>query len=207
MTAQRISDPGSAVLYEERSPVDELVDAAPARLDEAPPEPLAGLRPGEVIVGECVDAQHPTLIGRILVRWATPRGPQERWLPSLHGLAVRAHDRVLVTQPSNWPEPLVTGVVDGFVLRPEAPRAEAARLVLHSDEALRVTTAEGEPLVDVFASETGPVIRLLSEEVDLELKGALRVSARSIDLVARQGEVRLNAADDVVVQGENIHLN
>ncbi|WP_437482581.1 hypothetical protein WME75_41135 [Sorangium sp. So ce1014] len=204
---QRISDPGSAALYEERSPVDELVDAAPARLDEAPPEPFAGLRPGEVIVGECVDARHPTLIGRLLVRWATPLGPQERWLPSLHGLAVRAHDRVLVSQPSNWPEPIVTGVVDGFALRPEAPRAEAARLELHGDEALRVATADGKPLVDVFASETGPVIRLLTEGIDLELDGALRVSARSIDLVARQGEVRLGAADDVVVQGETIHLN
>ncbi|CAN98205.1 hypothetical protein predicted by Glimmer/Critica [Sorangium cellulosum So ce56] len=204
---QRSSDRETAVLYEAPSSVDELVAASPPRPDDAPPEPITGLRPGEVLVGECLDARHPTLAGRLLVRWTTSRGALERWLPSLHGLAVRAQDRVLVSQPSNWPEPLVTGVVDGFALRPEPPLAEAARLTLHGDEALRVAAADGKPLVEVFASETGPVIRLMTEDADIELKGALRISARSIDLVARQGEVRVNAADDVIVQGENIHLN
>lgn len=204
---QRRSAPEPSVVHEERSAIDELVAASPARLDEAPPEQLSSLRPGEVIVGECVDARHPTLVGRLLVRWAAAGGEQERWLPSLHGLAVRAHDRVLVSQPSNWPEPIVTGVVDGFAMRPEIPRTEALRIALHSDEVLRIATADDKPLVEVFASETGPVIRLMTDGVDLELPGALRISAASIDLVARQGEVRVNATDDVIVQGENIHLN
>src|SRR5690606_32552582 len=91
-----------------RSEIDALLEAAaPAVL--APPA-----RP-ETLVGEVIDTQHPTLRGRVRVRWTDLEGQTfEKWLPALHGMSVRSHDRVLLTRASNWPEHVVTGVIDGF---------------------------------------------------------------------------------------------
>ncbi|WP_437682414.1 hypothetical protein [Sorangium sp. So ce131] len=203
---QQRSEPSTAV-FEEPSPIDDLVDAPPPLAQGAGALGAAVPGAGEVLVGECVDARHPSLAGRVLVRWDGASGPQERWLPTLHGLAVRARDHVLITRPSNWPEPIVTGVVDGFALRPEVPPAEAARIALEPDEVVRITSAAGTPLVEVASSDAGPVVRLLTADVSLELPGDLRLRARSIDLTATQGEVKIKASDDVVVQGETINLN
>ncbi|HVY48254.1 MAG TPA: hypothetical protein VHB21_20345 [Minicystis sp.] len=163
--------------------------------------------PSPPFVAEVVTAQHPTLVGRVLVRWELARGGTcERWLPALQGLAVRAADRVLVTKPSNWAEPIVTGVVDGFARRPELERG-GPTVPLLPDERLRVVDARGTALVDVVPTPDGPVVRIANPEVALELEGELRVSARAIHLVARDGEAKITAAEDVVVRGETIHLN
>ena len=77
------------------------------------------------LVGECVHDAHPTLLGRVRVRWTEPgQGGEvrEQWLACLLGVIVRQQDRVLLQLPDNWPEPVVTGVVDGFAMRPEAAR-------------------------------------------------------------------------------------
>ena len=80
-----------------------------------PAVPHLLLRPHETVVGECLDARHPSLAGRVLVHWSLYTGPGgSAWLPTLHGIPVCAGDRVLVTQPSNAPEPIVVGVIDGF---------------------------------------------------------------------------------------------
>lgn len=161
-----------------------------------------------LLVGDCVDDRHPRLMGRVLVRWSDGRGAaRERWLPTLHGLAVRKTDRVLVQQPANWPEPIVTGVVDGHVVRPDVPRAAAATIALESDEALVVTTRDGAPLVEVRGSDHGPIVRLLRDDVKIEAPGKLELSARSIALHAENGPVTIDASDDVTVQGEVIRLN
>jgi hypothetical protein len=70
-----------------------------------------------------------------------------------------------------------------------------------------ITAADGKPLIELAASDAGPVVRLLQPDIDVEVPGKLRVSAASIELVATRGEVKVEAADDVVVRGENVHLN
>lgn len=181
------------------SALDELADAT-----EAAAAHLAEVGP---FVGECVDAAHPVLIGRVKVRWSHPGGDSERWLPALHGMAIRAGDRLLVQRAANWPEAIVTGVIDGFARRPDIERTETSRLVLERDETLRVTTPEGEALLEVVRSEAGPVVRLLRPDVEVEVAGKLRLSAHSIELVAKQGEARIQASADVNVVGETINLN
>ena len=162
----------------------------------------------ESFVGDCLDARHPTLRGRVLVRWIDALGAvRERWLPALHGLAVRQTDRVLAQQPSNWPEPVVMGVIDGYVARPEVLRDGVATLALKSDETIRVTTTDGQPLLELHGSDQGPVVRLLSQDAKIEVPGQLELSARSIALHAREGAVEIKASDDVTVQGEVIRLN
>jgi hypothetical protein len=162
----------------------------------------------EPMVGECVDHRHPTLIGRALIRWVDAAGAVvERWLPTLHGVTVRVADRVLLIWPANWAEPLITGVVDGFASRPEPQRAAGASLALRPDETIRVTTDDDACLLEVYRGESGPVVRLLQPDVEVELAGSLRLSAKSIALQAKQGEVNVQASGDVAVRGERIHLN
>lgn len=206
--------PGGAELCDEATSTSDD-RCAPAKAPQAP----AALRhdigdlevsPGgqETLVGECLDASHPTLRGRVLVRWsAAGAAPIERWLPTLHRLPVRVGDRILLTHPSNGPEPVVIGVIDGFADRPVEPLATKAALELEPDEALQVTDRRGTPLLELCHTAGGPKVRLLSDDVDLEVVGDLRVRARRIAMHADEGELELDARDDVVVRGENIHLN
>lgn len=160
------------------------------------------------IVGECLRTDHPTLTGRVLVRIPSADCPDaEVWLPTLQGLAVRAGDRLIVVNPSNHPEPVVVGVLDGFALRPEPRRETAATITLQPDERILVTAASGQDLLEVHLSEKGPVVRLLQPDVDLDIPGDLRVRARAVRLEATMGKVEVEAHDDVVLKGENVKLN
>ncbi|HEV3438481.1 MAG TPA: hypothetical protein VG122_14050 [Gemmata sp.] len=181
-----------------------LLDAILNRSPVTHPNPPTGLP----MVGDCLEGRHPTLLGRYLIRYPDGTGePVDRWLASLYGLPVRAHDRVLLLQPGNWPEPVVIGVVDGFATRPGAPSTTAATLELQQDEVVRINGCRGEPLVEVRQHESGPLVRLLSEDINLELPGKLKLTAKSIELEATQGGVKIAASDDVTVKGEMIQLN
>jgi hypothetical protein len=167
----------------------------------------AGSPSGRGLVGECVADRHTTLVGRAQIRWLGQDGnAQERWLPCLMNVAVRMGDRVLLLEAANWPEPIVVGVVDGFAARSESP-SRGPTVELKSDESLCVVSEAGQPLVEVSRGDKGALVRLLGEDVDLEVSGDLRLSAKAIELRARQGDVRVEATDDVVVKGETIELN
>ncbi len=155
--------------------------------------------------GECIETEHPTLMGRVRIRWQTKEW-QEKWLPTLHGITVRRGDRVMILSPANWIEPFVIGVVDGFAQRPEIQRIPAS-IKLEKDESIRVTTAEDEQLLEIYYEDAGPVVKLLKDDVELDLKGELRLSAKSIELNAKRGEARIKAVDDVVIDGENVKVN
>ncbi len=190
---------------------EEPPSALDAMLEQAAPEPAPLLPvPGVTtcLVGEVVDDRHPSLRGRVRVRWSDLEGQlYERWLPTFQGLPVRVADRVFLQQPANWPEPVVIGVLDGFARRPEVARDERASLELQRDEALRVRTKSGVDLLEVFEGDAGPVVRLLTGDVDLDIPGAMRVRADAITLEARKGQARIEASDDVIVKGETVHLN
>ena len=158
------------------------------------------------LIGECIEVQHPTLMGRVRVRWQDKEW-QEKWLPTLHGITVRNGDRVLIMSPVNWIEPLVIGVVDGFARRPEIQRTPANSIKIERDESIRVTTAEGEQLLEIYYEDAGPIVRLLKDDIELDLKGELRLSAKGIELNAKQGELKIKAIDDVVINGENVKVN
>jgi len=158
------------------------------------------------LIGECIEVQHPALVGRVHIRWQDIE-LYEKWLPTLHGITVRKGDRVLILSPVNGIEPLVIGVVDGFALRPEIQRISAASIKLERDESIRVTTPEGDQLLEIYYEDAGPVVRLLKDDVELDLKGNLRLNAKSIELNAKRGELRIKAVDDVVIDGENVKVN
>ncbi len=169
------------------------------------PAPSASVAPP--CMGECVDDRHPTLQGRVRVLWTDASGERrDRWVPTLHGVAVREGDRVLLVAMAHEAEPVVTGVIDGFASRPAA-EARGPVLSLSPGESLRVLASDGAPLVELRQSPDGPVVRLLSMDASIELPGRLRLSADAIALHARRGGVEVTATDDVSVQGEVIRLN
>jgi len=158
-----------------------------------------------IVMGECTDERHPSLYGRVRVCWQQ-NGRQEAWLPSLHQLSIRAGDRVLIASPENALEPVVIGVVDGS--RTRAPQARSGpALSLQRDESLLVCTREGQELLEVYYEESGPVLKLLNRDVDIEMDGDLRISADSIGLLARRGEAQVTASGDVVINGETVRVN
>lgn len=160
-------------------------------------------------LGVCIGAEHTTLRGRVLVSWrdATGKG-HEAWLPTLQGIHPARGDRVLLTMPTNHGEPVVLGVLDGLGSPSTAPPAEAGPLVkLAPEEALRVASPEGTPILEVRATAEGPEVRLLAPPADLLMPGTFRISAEEIELEARNGEVRIDAAGDVKVTGEVVRLN
>jgi len=166
------------------------------------------LNPAAILIGECVEAEHPTLTGRAKISWAGERGARdERWLPLVQGVVLRRGDRVLIQRPANFDDPLVTGVVDGLRQRERYEAPDGPSLRLKGDQGLTVTGQNGAPLLSVYEGSSGPVVRLLSKDLEIEVEGRLRMSAEDIDLVARKGSVGLKASDDVVVKGEMVKLN
>jgi hypothetical protein len=170
---------------------------------EAPPA-NAGMPPAP-FVGECIGTRHPVLAGRVCVRWAASEGSVERWVPTLRGVAVRERERVLLLQTSGEPDPIVVGVLDGFEARAAGRRGPSVELAL--DEVFTLLAENGQPLLEVVRNAEGPVVRLLTLDTQLELPGKLRIQASDIELSARKGSVRIEADDEVVVQGGMIRLN
>ena len=164
--------------------------------------------PTGVLVGECFEEEHEVLRDRVKVGWIEPGGDAcQAWLSPLRNLVVRQGDRVLLTRPANWPEPIITGVLDSLHRPGPAPPRQGPSIRLRADEALRVTGEHGQDLLELRQSEDGPLLRLLGGDMDLELPGRLRLSATEIALEARRGDVVVEASDDVKVRGELIELN
>jgi hypothetical protein len=159
------------------------------------------------LIGLCIDIHHPTLLGRALVRVEIDGAEKEHWMPTLHGMSIRPMDRVLVQTPKNGIEPIVIGVVDGFKMRPELEHIPGPVISLLSDESVKVNDVDGNQLLEVYRDESGPVVRLLSENTNIDLPGKLRISAKSIELAAKDGEAKISASKHVVVEGEMIRLN
>jgi hypothetical protein len=175
----------------------------------AAPRTAPSWPPDATFVATCVNARHPTLLGRVQVSWAITAGdpPQCWWVPTLHGLTIRSGDRVLLSRAGGLPEPIVVGVVDGFASRPEADQSAGARLELQPEETVTIVAASGQPLVQIRQGADGPRVQLLCPDTELELPGRLSISAAELTLKARSGNVEIEASDQVVVTGETVELN
>jgi hypothetical protein len=160
------------------------------------------------VIATCTDDRHPTLTGRIRVRYEDGRGHvHETWIATLNGLPVRVADRLLVLRLPEEPDPIAIGVVDGFRCRPETPKRIAQVLEVKGDETLQVNAENGQPLLQITHNQQGPVVRLLQVDTQVDLPGKLRIGASAIELCAHAGSVRVDASDDVEIVGEAIHLN
>ena len=179
---------------------------AQALLEELLETPAAPTVPTS-LVAEVVDDRHPTLLGRVLLRWTVGAQRRERWVPTLHGLPVRRGDRVLLQQPANCCEPVVIGVLDGYATRSDEVAKDAARIELRPDEAVRLCDHRGRPLLELREGERGPVVQLCSPDLELAIPGDLDLRAKSVRVHAEDGSATVTAERDVVLRGETVHLN
>lgn len=162
------------------------------------------------IIGEVIDTHHPDLRGLIFVRWVNETGESsERWLKRVRGPMPRKGDRVLLEQPLNWPEKLVTAVLDDPICgEPVVENGEAGQtLELQQNQCLRITDAHHNPIVELYSSSQGPVVRLMNANVNLEVPGKLRFQADTIELEAGRGGVDIRTDADTVVRSRFIRLN
>ncbi len=167
----------------------------------------AGTAPAPTEVGVCVAEEHPTLAGRVLVRFERERGTSEQWLPCLLQVRPREGDRLLVIRAAGSAEAIVAGVVDGYRRRVDPDVRVANVRTVQDDESVRIQGPDGRGLVEVRASERGCVVTLLSPDATLSGQRSLAIEADEVTIRARQGGVSVSATDDVVVRGETINLN
>lgn len=169
---------------------------------------------GGTLVGECLDTHNPHLPGRIFVRSRGEDGkPVCAWLPVLDQLRVQPGCRVLLTRPDNWPEHVVLGVLSGLT-DPQADSEptpatapEQPTLRLERGETLVVTNADGQPLLELSASESGPKLRLFQDDIAFEMPGRVRIGAERIELHSREGGVDIRSDGDTIVRSRFIRLN
>ena len=101
----------------------------------------------------------------------------------------------------------MVGVVDGLALRTEPPKRSSHVVELKDDEALTVLDQRGRPLFELRGGAAGPTLACLSENLSVAVDGELHLEGRRVSIRAREGEAHIEASDDVVVEGEHIHLN
>ena len=75
------------------------------------------------------------------------------------------------------------------------------------DESVKVKNPDGTKLLEIYQDRTGPVVKILSDNTHFELSNHLKISAKSIEFIATEGDATLEASDDVIVNGEMIRLN
>ncbi|WP_321930432.1 hypothetical protein [Paraburkholderia guartelaensis] len=186
-----------------------------AGMAPAPAAPARAPVAQGLLVGEVIDTHHPDCPGRVRVRWFDTHGEMvERWLACLHGQWPRRGDRVLVEQPANWAEPLVTGVFAAGAAEPVTPASQenhdtqaSHAMKLAPDHCVQIDDARGKPLVQILASNAGPVVRLMSPDINLEAAGKLSLRAQTLELEAGRGGVDIRTDADTVVRSRYIRLN
>jgi hypothetical protein len=174
-------------------------------LERRPQDPPAG---NVLVVGDVLDTHHPTLPGRILVRWLDDAlVTQEDWLEPERHLSLVKGDRVLVTRPAGWREWIVTGALGR---RPAAaatmgPAIETLRL--GPGEGLMIEGHDGTPLVTLHQGPQGPRLEVSSDSLEISARKTLKLSAHTIELISDDGGIELRTAGDTVVRGRFIRLN
>ncbi|MBI3897463.1 MAG: hypothetical protein HY308_04095 [Gammaproteobacteria bacterium] len=175
-----------------------------------PSQKTAAATTSQPLLGEVLDTHHPDFRNHVFVRWTDDAGhTTERWLKYVRGATPDKGDRVLLTQPGNWPEKLVTAIVDCAAPKePIRENTEASHLLqLEQDKCLRVVDANDRPVVEIYSGSSGPVVRLVNDGVDIEVPGKLRLKAETLEFVGGQGGVDIRTEADTIVRSRFVRLN
>ena len=174
------------------------------------PDPSSGDN-SHVVVGEVVDTHHPELRGRVFVQWFEENGENhQKWLSVVNGLYIQKGDRVLVIQPENWNEKIITNVLEGALGSDSVveEQSEKARILeLEQNETIQLQNAEGKPLIDIRSSTQGPVVRILNNNLQIEASGRLKFKAETVEIEGGRGGVDIRTEADTVVRSRHIRLN
>jgi hypothetical protein len=171
------------------------------RTEHSPMEAAATL-----VVGDVVDTHHPSLPGRVLVRWLDERVTErEEWLEPERHLSLVNGDRVLVTRPTGWRQWIVTGALGRGSGSPSAATTQVLRL--GPNETLSIQGHDGNPLLTLHQGPQGLKLELSSENLEVSALRTLRLSAHTIEIVSADGGITLRTEGETVVRAKLIHLN
>jgi hypothetical protein len=174
------------------------------------------IAPQETIVGCCLDDNHPEHVDRYQIAFTNERGfAEKRWLEAVKGVEVQRLDRVLLLRVRHLPEPVILASLGNEARKNRTQKNMASELevrenntvVLHGETPIQVVTHDGRKLVEIGKNRHGPCIRVCRKDMKLDLPGKLSLSAGEIELQAREGDVRIEAEQEVTVQGDLIRLN
>lgn len=210
-----MDDSGRSKDPTKRSPVVERERAADESQGDAPLAAIAHAtaaqqhqRDAVTWIGRCLQAHDPEHPGQSLVGYEDERGaPAERWLDQLSHVAPVVGDEVLLTTPRGRSAPLVIGRLGAG---PAGPLRLPSGYQLQVDDARRRATLlrpDGTPAVELDLAGDTPILQLPEQDLALEIAGRLSISAGSIEMVSRDGDVRVEASEDVRVRGKLIWLN
>lgn len=101
----------------------------------------------------------------------------------------------------------IEGGREGSVVHAGEPTIQTLKLPLRAHAAVEIVCSDGTPLVRIQQTADGAKVTLLGDDAEVSLPGRLRVTAAALELRARNGDVRIEANDRVVVVGETIDLN
>lgn len=159
-----------------------------------------------VVAGDVLDTHHPSLPGRVLVRFFDDAALQhEDWLEAERHLTLVTGDRVLVTRPAGFPDWIVTGAI-GRRTQPAA-RAPGQVLRLGPGESLTIQAHDGSALITLHQGPEGPRLEVSQENLEISAKQKLRLSAESIELVSREGGLELRSEGEAIMRASVIRLN
>ena len=165
------------------------------------------------IVGVLINDRDPDSQSRLLVRWETDGNIKQQWLSPIRGLRCEKGDKVLVQLLQDGEPPVVTGAIDTGGSEEQTEKddtrlsSKRSAVVLSNGASLTVHSKSGQPLVEISQSESGPTLRILNDDLFVDLPGRLSLSAEHIKLTAKKGGVEITGDDDVIVVGKNIYLN
>jgi hypothetical protein len=216
MLLEKNGDPGFVI--DESSPLEDLLNQR-----HVEPQPVHDASDNvhdshktqsqpQLLLGEVIDTHHPDLPRLLFVRWIDGNGEQvERWLQRVRGITPLRGDRVLLEQPANWSEKLVMAVLDdgrsGQPIASAVADSGAPSLQLAAEQCVRIADADDNPLLEIHASNNGPVVRLMNRNATFEVPGKLRFQADTIEFEGGRGGVDIRTEADTVVRSRYIRLN
>ncbi len=183
--------------------IEEITGATIVREPQAPTVSVA-------LLGTCMqpqDAAHP---GRCRVRYQDANGAWvEQWTPYLAGLFLQAGDEVLLSLPLGAAMPVVVGQLAGEKPGLSLPLPGGRKLVFDAKDGdvVRLELADGQIVLEIDLGQDVPTVRLPQKDLTLDLEGRLKITARSIDLISRLGNINVKANDDFKVVAERVWLN
>ena len=183
--------------------IEEITGATIVREPQAPTVPVA-------LLGTCMqpsDEAHP---GRCRVRYQDANGAWvEQWTPYLAGLFLQAGDEVLLSLPLGAAMPVVVGQLAGEEPGLSLPLPGGRKLVFDAKDGdvVRLELADGQIVLEIDLGQEVPTVRLPQKDLTLDIEGRLKITARSIDLISRLGNINVKANDDFKVIAERVWLN
>ncbi len=166
------------------------------------------------LVGKCTESYVTSRAStcKILYKDCDGRTKNQN-LRCIDGLTINEGDEVLLLKPVGSPEPIIIGKLASIGPHSSIKLDSGHTLLIEKESEgsntpiIKLKQPDGSLALEIHLAEKKPRIYLPSKDLSLDLEGRLKISARSIDLVSKLGNVNVKANDDFKVNAERIWFN